>query len=222
MGVVGLSMVRLALVDPTTQQIIAGDDGLSETGIYAVDYKDQGSTTANITGLEGSTTKIYGNDTTQDTSIGAAAPSVAWTANNLALDVRNKIAGLVSDGKGGWTPTGVKPHVAMLIETHAIDHVHKVWYGFGNGQVSYASQNIGTDNDNQTRETDDATYTALATKAMGNQTYKLYSDIDDKFDEVAMYATVFGGYKLPAEDDSDAANTNTPTDTNTDPSGAEA
>ncbi len=37
MAIVGLKKIKLALVDPITQQILSGKDGLSESGIYEVD-----------------------------------------------------------------------------------------------------------------------------------------------------------------------------------------
>ena len=57
MAIVGLKMVTFALVDPVTQQLLKGDDGLSADGLYQVDTKDMGSKTANITGLVGSSAK---------------------------------------------------------------------------------------------------------------------------------------------------------------------
>ena len=107
MAVVGVKLVKLALVDEN-QQILTGDKGLSDDGIYVVDNKDLGTKTANITGLAGTITKLYGNNTAQDVTVGTAAPSVALDINNLDFIIDQKLKGFVSDGKGGWTDQHIK------------------------------------------------------------------------------------------------------------------
>ena len=66
MSIVGLKMVRLALVDPKTQKLLKGADGLSTEGVIEVDSKMLGTRTANISNLEGQATKIPGNNSVQD------------------------------------------------------------------------------------------------------------------------------------------------------------
>ena len=53
MAIVGLKMVTLALVNPKTQQIITGEQGLSTNGILEVDSSMLGTKTANISNMEG-------------------------------------------------------------------------------------------------------------------------------------------------------------------------
>ena len=48
MAIVGLKLVKLALVDPKTQQIIKGVEGLSTDGVIEIDSKMLGTRTANI------------------------------------------------------------------------------------------------------------------------------------------------------------------------------
>ena len=73
MAIVGLKMVTLALVDDN-QKLIKGADGLSESGIIEIDDKMWGSKTANITNLEGSVTKVPGNNKVQDVYTAPGAP----------------------------------------------------------------------------------------------------------------------------------------------------
>ena len=65
MAIVGLKMVTVALVDDN-QKLIKGAEGLSETGLVEIDDSMFGTKTANITNLEGSVTKVPGNNKVQD------------------------------------------------------------------------------------------------------------------------------------------------------------
>lgn len=194
MAVVGVKLVKLALVDEN-QQILTGDKGLSDDGIYVVDNKDLGTKTADISNLAGTITKLYGNNTAQDVTVGTAAPSVALDINNLDFIIDQKLKGFVSDGKGGWTDQHIKQHVAMLIQTQSIDRQHNVYFGFGNGLWTETEKNLQTDDDAEHRVDDAPTFTALDCIAFGHVPYKIYSDYEDEFTEDGMLAEVFGGYK---------------------------
>lgn len=199
MAVQGLKLVTLALVDDDGKLIKGLEKGgLSESGIYQITSKDFGSKTANITGLEGPTTKVYGNNQTQDIATGASSPAVALDINNLNFHIRNLVLGNKPDSKGGYVYTGVKPNVAMLIETESVHTGMRVFFGFGKGQMGMAAQNLGTNTENQTREDDALTYTALTTEAFDGQPVKIWLDDsaskDNKFEEPAMMSQVFGGY----------------------------
>ena len=133
MAIVDLKMVTLALVDAKTQQLIKGEQGLSTDGILAVDSSMLGTKTANISNMEGSATKINGNNSVQDVMIAPGSPTVALDFNNLDFEIKQKLLGFKSDGKGGYVMQGDKPHVALLIESETLDRTHSVYFGFGNG-----------------------------------------------------------------------------------------
>lgn len=194
MAIVGITGVTVALVDDNQKVIKEAEKGLSETGIYRVGIKDMGTKTANITGLSGTTTKVFGDNQMQDLAEGTASPAVAWSVNNLDFIVRNKLIGNMPDGKGGFVKEGDTPHSAMLIETKTVKDGKRVFFAFGNGTMSMPSQNIGTNTENQTREDDTLTFTALTTTAFKGQPYKIYYDDGTLFKEEEMMAEVFGGY----------------------------
>ncbi|VTZ97118.1 hypothetical protein LRHP344_02967 [Lacticaseibacillus rhamnosus] len=196
MATVGLYQIQLALVDEKQKLISGADTGLSTDGIYTVDHKDLGTKTANITGLAGTIAKIYGNNNVQDVTVGTSEPSVALDINNLNYQIKQQIKGFVSDKKGGWIDENLKAHVALLITTQTIDRTHFVYYGFGDGIMTETAANIQTDAAAEQRVDDTLTYTALSTMAFNNQPYKIYSDLDSKFDKANMYKEVFGGYVL--------------------------
>lgn len=198
MAIVGLKMVTLALVDDD-QKLIKGADGLSESGIIEIDDKMWGSKTANITNLEGSVTKVPGNNKVQDVYTAPGAPQIAFDFNNLDFDVKQKIKGYKSDSKGGYVYQGSKPHVAVLIESQTLDRKHSVFFGFGDGIFQETTQNVGTDTDTaQTRQDDNMTYNALTTQAFGDETHKIYYSGASNFSKENMLKEVFGGYTATA------------------------
>lgn len=196
MATVGLYQIQLALVDAQQKLISGADTGLSTDGVYTVDHKDLGTKTANITGLAGTIAKTYGNNNVQDVAVGTSEPTVALDINNLNYQIKQQIKGFVSDKKGGYTDENLKAHVALLITTQTIDRTHFVYYGFGDGIMTETAANIQTDAAAEQRVDDTLTYTALSTMAFNNQPYKIYSDLDSKFDKATMYKEVFGGYVL--------------------------
>lgn len=195
MAVVGLKMVTVALVDPITQKLITGPEGLSETGIVEIDDTMLGTKTANISGLEGSATKIPGNNKVQDVMIAPGSPTVAFDFNNLDFAVKQKMLGFKSDGKGGYAMTGAKPHVAVLVETESLDRKNSIYFGFANGIMQETAQNIATDTDTaQTRNDDNMTYNALSAIAFGGEPIKKYNSGDTQFSKSDMLKDVLGGY----------------------------
>lgn len=195
MAIVGLKMVTLALVNPKTQQIITGEQGLSTNGILEVDSSMLGTKTANISNMEGQATKIPGNNAVQDVLIGPGSPTVALDFNNLDFEVKQKLLGFKSDSKGGYVMQGDKPHVALLIETETLDRKNSIYFGFANGIMQENAQNIATDTDTaQTRNDDNMTYNALSAKAFGGEPLKKYYSGADGFQEANMLKEVFGGY----------------------------
>lgn len=189
MGVVGL---RMALIDPITKKVITGEAGLeSTTGIFdARGTTAMGVTQANITGLAGTATSIWGNNMLQDKSFGKAQPSVAADFNNLPYEILHKILGDVADGKGGYAmnASGVYPHLAMDIITSDLAG-HDIHYGFYDGYVSPSDLNNATNNESQQRQTDNLTYSPLA-NADGIIMKSFYA-ADATFKDEALVAELF-------------------------------
>lgn len=199
MAIVGLKMVRLALVDAKTQNLIKGDQGLSETGVIEVGAEMLGTKTANISNMEGSATKISGNNAVQDVLIAPGSPTVALDFNNLDFEVKQKLLGFKSDTKGGYVMQGDKPHVALLIETETLDRKNSIYFGFANGIMQENAQNVATDTDTaQTRNDDNMTYNALSAKAFNGEPLKKYYSGASGFEKNTMLKEVFGGYTAGA------------------------
>mgnify|MGYP003286594774 CR=1 FL=1 len=195
MAVVGLKMVKVALVDPKTQQLIKGTEGLSTDGVVEIDSSMLGTKTANISNIEGSATKVPGNNAVQDVIVAPGSPTVAFDFNNLDFELKQKLLGFKSDGKGGFVMQGDKPHVAVLIETETLDRKHSIYFGFANGIMQESTQNVATDTDTaQTRNADNLTYNSLSAKAFSGEPIKKYYSGAGSFDKANMLKEVFGGY----------------------------
>ena len=145
--------------------------------------------------MEGQATKISGNNAVQDVLIAPGSPTVALDFNNLDFEVKQKLLGFKSDGKGGYVMQGDKPHVALLIETETLDRKNSIYFGFANGIMQENAQNIATDTDTaQTRNDDNMTYNALSAKAFNGEPLKKYYSGATSFEKNNMLTEVFGGY----------------------------
>lgn len=199
MATVGLKLVTLALKDSETGKILTGENGLSENGLLPITTQMWGTKTANITNIQAAGTIQYGNNVGVFVSTPKGAPQVALDFNKLPFEVTQKIVGRKQDpDTGAWIESGKHPSVAMLIESESIDRMNKVYYGFGNGSMTQASINNGTDTNAETMATDALTYQALSTPEFNGEMLAMYSDVSTTFNETKMMQQVFAGYVDPA------------------------
>ncbi len=198
MATVGLKLVQLALVGPDGKILTDATTGLSANGVYAVDSGVFSAKTANITGLETASTKVYGNNRVVDLQHTGGNASVALDFNALPHDILMKILGQVSDSKGGYTQ-GDKPKVAMLITTDALAEDGQVYFGFRQGEIINPDFNNGTDTTADTRNDDNLTYTPLDNADWNNNPGKLWYSNETGFTQDIMLADVFQGYAAAAQ-----------------------
>ena len=191
MAIAGLKLITLALRDKETGELLKGDAGLSADGLFPVTTAMLGSKSANITNISANGTPVYGNNSKVDQTQTKGEPSVALDFNDLPFDIKQKLLGRISDGKGGFLQ-GDRPRVAMTIETQNIKRTKSIWFGFANGEVQETAANVQTDTNNEVRVDDQLTFTSFGVEAWNNEAMKVYSDIDAKFDKAAMQADVFG------------------------------
>ncbi|OIK74602.1 phage tail protein, partial [Oenococcus oeni] len=173
MATVGLKLVQMALLGADGKILADATKGLSANGVYAVDSGVFSAKTANITGLEAASTKVYGNNRVVDLQHTKGDSSVALDFNALPHDILMKILGQVSDGKGGYTQ-GDKPKVAMLITTDALAEDGQVYFGFRQGEIINPDFNNGTDTTTDTRNDDNLTYSPLDNPDWNNNPGKLW------------------------------------------------
>lgn len=199
MATVGLKLVTLALKDSETGKILTGENGLSENGLLPITTQMWGTKTANITNIQEAGAIQYGNNVGVFVSTPKGSPQVALDFNKLPFEVTQKIVGRKQDpDTGAWIESGKRPSVALLVESQSIDRMHRVFYGFGNGTMTQASINNGTDTNAETMATDALTYQALSTPEFDGEALAMYSDVSKAFDETKMKKQVFAGYADPS------------------------
>ena len=198
MATVGLKLVQMALLGADGKILADATKGLSANGVYAVDSGVFSAKTANITGLEAASTKVYGNNRVVDLQHTKGDSSVALDFNALPHDILMKILGQVSDGKGGYTQ-GDKPKVAMLITTDALAEDGQVYFGFRQGEIINPDFNNGTDTTTDTRNDDNLTYSPLDNPDWNDNPGKLWYSNETGFTQDIMLADVFQGYAAAAQ-----------------------
>lgn len=197
MAVVGLQTTYVGIKDEDGNVIVGIDKGgVSETGVYEIDTSKKkgnlGATTANITGLSGTLTKVYGNDVLVDVSNPPSAPSVALTYNQVNVAVKQALLGrkLVN---GGYVDTDDTIESALIVKSHDEIENKAIYFAFPRGVFNETQQNVQSNTDTaQTRETEQMTFTALASPALGNKTYKIYYEGAKDFSMKKMFDEVFG------------------------------
>lgn len=191
MATVGIKQASVA-IKTDDLQLITGSAGVGTNGVYIVDVKtDLGTKQANITGLTGNTQTVYGNNTVTDMTFGDSAPKVAITINNLNLDVKMKLLGFKSDGKGGYIKAN-NQRSALLLEAPAVHNKGMIYYGFPAGYFSETSVNMQTNTETEQRAEDELTFSAIASDVLGGEKFKIYYSEAPGFDADKMRQEVFG------------------------------
>lgn len=193
MAQVGLKHTYLALID-ANGKILKGDAGLTADGLYKSNFKDLGTSSANITNISTNGTQQFGDNGMVDVTKAKSFPQVAGVWNNLPFDIKVKLLGRESDGKGGYVQTQDLPQVALIVESETLDRKNSIFYAFANGQMTEASVNIQTDNANENRVADALTYQSFGVDGWNGQGMKMFYSGDAKFDNTSMLSEVFGGY----------------------------
>ncbi|MBJ7694132.1 hypothetical protein C6P08_02470 [Weissella confusa] len=193
MAQVGLKKTYLALID-ADGKILKGDAGLTADGLYTSNFKDLGTSSANITNISTNGTQVFGDNGMVDVTKAKSFPQVAGVWNNLPFDIKSKLLGREADGKGGYLQSQDLPRVALIVESETLDRKNSILYAFSNGQMTEASVNVQTDNANENRVTDALTYQSFGVDDWNGQGMKMFFSGDTEFDKAAMLSEVFGGY----------------------------
>lgn len=195
MAVVGLHDVQIAAIDPTTEKIISGEEGIpgaNAEGILDISVLLKGTSQANITGLDDSPELLYGNDTVVDATYGSPAPQIAFNFNDLPFSVKNYCLGFKDDGNGAMTYSGIKPLIAVLIESRTPDMKQSVYFGFRKTLWVESGQNLATNTNKNTREADAITAVAIGTQDWNGQPIKKGFTGSEGFDVSKFMNDVFG------------------------------
>lgn len=194
MALVGLYDSYLALVDSDTQEILTGNNGLSDTGVLEIGHKYLGTNEASISNLQGKVESISGNDQIQGEYLDPAQPTVDYTVNNLDFAIKQQLLGYTQTGIG-WEPSGTLPHVGLIIVSRTLDLKNKIYYAFPNGVLTLSKLDLKTNDGSKTNVVTDAlSYTAQSADSIGGQTHKTYIDSADNFTLDAMFKELWSNY----------------------------
>lgn len=202
MATVGLDAVYVGLKNGDGSVIVDAVKGLAATGAYKVDTNKSegnlGTKSANITNIAGTPTKYSGNNEVVDSSKPHGYPSVAWDANDINPTVLHKLLGDVLE-TGGWVEGDTGTEAGLIICSERPSNGEKVYFAFGRGQFTKASQNIQTNTDTaETREDDNLTFTSFGYDKWHGRAMKTFYEKADGFDMKAMFDEVFPGQTLIA------------------------
>lgn len=202
MATLGIAGAKLALVDKKGV-VLTGANGIykytdqattDKTGIFDVTVDNSfGVASVALTNLSGSTTDVFGNNKLVYKSAGKGNAQSVLTINALPNEIKMAVLGMPSDGKGGFTITGMADpnnRVAFLAESaEAFDVKKPVYIGMYMGTASEASHTLTSNNTNDNRATDAITIAGLERGDDGFGKYFFSSA--PKFDNSAMLADVF-------------------------------
>lgn len=202
MATLGIAGAKLALVDKNGV-VLTGANGIykytdqattDKTGIFDVTVDNSfGVASVALTNLSGSTTDVFGSNKLVYKSAGKGNAQSVLTINALPNEIKMAVLGMPSDGKGGFTLTGMADpnnRVAFLAESaEAFDVKKPVYIGMYMGTASEASHTLTSNNTNDNRTTDAIT---IAQIERGDDGFgKYFFSSAPKFDNSAMLADVF-------------------------------
>ena len=197
MASVGVKSAIMGILDGSTGQLIADEKkGLSASGIFIADLQTaMGITSANITGLAATISKIYGSDAVADSSVGIPAPQVALGANNFPHVIQDKITGMeIGDDGSATSYTRQLPSVPLIVKTTAVGTGKAIYFAFFDNTVVRGEANLQTNNASEQRVADALTFSANA-RVKDGANYKLFYEDQEGFDYDKMLAEIFPGYK---------------------------
>lgn len=194
MANVGLKRTYLAIIDKETGKILTGEKGLTDSGLYLSNSKDLGTKSANISNLATAGTAVYGDDGQVDQTKSKSYPSVQGVWNNLPWDIKAKLTGRTSDGKGGYVAQMDLPQVALIVESSTLDRQNSFYYAFQKGDMIETALNLQTDTNTEQRVDDSLTYQSYGVDAWNGQGIKTFYSGDEGFKKDEMLKEVFGGY----------------------------
>lgn len=202
MANIGLKMLYVAVKNEDGTTVVDAIKGVSETGVYAIDtnksHMNLGAKTANISNLSGTPTKITGNNEVVDVTNPPASPTVAITANLINPEVKQKLLGRAQLSDSGLYVDQDKPtYAGLIIETQSPITYESVYYCFGMGVFTEATQNVQTNTDTaETREDDTLTFTSLGYDKFDGKNYAVTRAGATNFNKQKVFDTVFPGQKF--------------------------
>lgn len=195
----GFEKAVVAMLDDN-EQILTGDAGLSENGLYTIDARSSlGVISANITGLAPAVTKIYGSDQNVDVvQQGSGNVKCTLAANDIPSEILYRLAGMKQDATSGayYQDTATKPvKAALLLMSHNRQGL-PIYFALYKGSFGPEEVQLNTNTEQPQLKTDSIVFDAL-NRFSDKRIFGTYAvDPSGKTkDEGTVFADVFPGYK---------------------------
>lgn len=211
----GINKAWVALKSQDGKNLLTGDDGLSQNGIYELDRNVLGVASAEIKGLDGSKLeKVAGNNIVQFSYADPLNPQVTISVNSLPLEIMAKLVGMEKQGTG-WQMADTKPIGAFIVQAPSMTTNDSVYFAFPSGNFLMGDKKLDTDTDSKkTPVTDQMTFAAIDDPNI-NDLYRMYSTQDANWkSEDDMFKELFPNYTASSTaPTSNSASSTTPTST---------
>lgn len=211
----GIKKAWVALKSQDGKNLLTGDDGLSQNGIYELDHNVLGVASAEIKGLDGSKLeKVAGNNIVQFSYADPLNPQVTISINSLPLEILAKLVGMEEQGTG-WQMADTKPIGSFIVQAPSMTTNDSVYFAFPSGNFLMGDKKLDTDTDSKkTPVTDQMTFAAIDDPNI-NDLYRMYSTQDANWkSEDDMFKELFPNYTASSTaPTSNSASSTTPTST---------
>lgn len=194
----GLARQLIWGTDEDTGKLITTNKDFGDTGVASIDIKTaKGATTANITGLNPTVTKVYGSNTIGESEIGVENISVTVGANDVPFGIASALMGLIEDTENGGYKKAEKAlfHGGLIVQTNHGNDKAYIAFPYGTWTAG-AGLNLQTDAANPVTVHDSFTFSPQARPEDG-LLYQMFVDdgTNANFSYEKMLTYIIDGYK---------------------------
>lgn len=191
----GIETAWVAVKSQDGKNLVTGDSGLSQTGLFELNHDVLGVASAELKGLDGSKLeKISGNNSIQYSYADPLNPTCSLTVNSLKMDILAKLVGMEKHG-GGWQMANTKPIGSLIIKAPSMTSNDFVYFAFPSGNFLMGDKKLDTDTDSKKTPVTDALSFAAIDDPNINDMYSIYSTTDSDWkDETTMFKELFPDY----------------------------
>lgn len=191
----GIKTAWIVLKSPDGKNLLTGEKGLSQNGIFELDHSVLGVASAELKGLDGSKLeKITGNNSVQYSYADPLNPTCSLTVNSLDMATLAKIVGMEKQGTG-WQMADTKPIGGLIVKAPSMTSDDAVYFAFPSGNFLMGDKKLDTDTDSKkTPVTDQLSFAAIDDPNI-NDMYRIFATTDSDWkSENDMFKELFPDY----------------------------
>ena len=165
-----------------------------------LDAAAEGATQIQLQNLDTAPTLQYANDKAKRSTNPRSYPTAEFTLLDIGFEVKQKLLGKTSNGKGRFVSSDLDTHIAAIAVTRTLDKRHKIYYSFANGIMTEGNKTMGTNTNAETDSNDAMTLTTqdpIVNTQFDGEPYAVSSDIISGFNLDDLMTETFPGYTKP-------------------------